>query len=368
MTRITNTGATGPQQIPSQDAAPQQVSKTQTQKTQEPSSTEQQQGKQAAQGRKSDIDLQGTIKQSQLAMFHGPGSGGNRDQTVQKTAAVEKMPKAEDISEDYPIVPSSKNQLHESVKTVVEGSWPNYTVQYPTKGYREANSAGLEQRLKDLNNGQPLTDFEKGWVAKWDKESIGTDFTPILIVGEKGVQAYKVTQGGGSSREINYYDREGNKLAGPLYPSEAGLPSEGLGAIDLLLGGLLVKKLGGIAISRVRGWAAAQAEEAAAAAAARTEGDAIANGTGKAVQQGSGTSIYIKPPKGGFPEPPPGEFTAAEEKEIYRLQDEGLTRPQAEWVVRESKLNPELGDAGINARGTTRLPDYKTPGAGKHRP
>jgi hypothetical protein len=77
MTRINNTGVSGPQQIPSQDSGTQQVSKTQTQKTQqEPSSAEQQQGKQAAQDRKSDLDLQGSIKQSQLAQFHGPGGGG----------------------------------------------------------------------------------------------------------------------------------------------------------------------------------------------------------------------------------------------------------------------------------------------------
>lgn len=364
MTRINTTGTTGPQQIPSQDSNSQQVSKSGTQTTQkEPTTAELQQGKQAAQGRKSDIDLQGTIKQSQLAMFHGPGGG----QTAQKTSfngIVEKMPTAADVTEDYPIVPSSKNQLHESVKPVLEGSWPNYTVQYPTKGYREANSEGLQQRLTDLNGGQPLTDFEKQWVAKWDKQDIDTDFTPILIVGEKGVQAYKITQGGTDNKVVNYYDRDGNKFAGPLYPSGPGLPNEGLGPIEYLIGGLAAKKVLGSVISRARSWAAAEGTEAAAAA---TEGDAVATGVGKTVKQGSGTSIYIKP-KVPFPEPPPGEFTAAEEKEIYKLQDTGMTRGQAEWVVRESKVSPEVGDAGINARGTTRLPDYKTPGAGKHRP
>jgi len=73
MTRI-NTGVSGPQQIPSQDSGTQQVSKNQSPKTkQEPNAAEQQQSKQAAQGRKSDIDLQGSIKQSELAQFHGPG-------------------------------------------------------------------------------------------------------------------------------------------------------------------------------------------------------------------------------------------------------------------------------------------------------
>src|SRR5262245_60313920 len=77
MTRINTTGNTGPQQIPSQDSGVQRVSKPETQKAQqEPNAAEQQQGKQAAQGRKSDIDLQGSIKQAQLAQFHGPGGGG----------------------------------------------------------------------------------------------------------------------------------------------------------------------------------------------------------------------------------------------------------------------------------------------------
>jgi len=368
MTRINSTGITGAQPIPSQDSAAQKVSKTQTQKTQEPNASEQQQGKQTAQSRKSEMDLQGTVKQSQLAMFHGPGGNQtepkdpNQTEGIKQTAAensVAKMPKAEDVTEDYPINPSSKNQLHESVKPVLEGSWPNYTVKYPTKGYREANSEGLQQRLKDLNGGQPLTDFEKQWVAKWDKEDGGTDFTPIMIVGEKGVQAYKITQGGGSSREINYYDREGNKLAGPLYPSEAGLPNEGLGPIDLLLGGWAAKKLAGAAISRVRSWAAAEGEEAAAAATAKT------------LKPGGGTSIYIKPTE-PFPEPPPSEFTAAEEKTINQYQDMGMTRPQAEKAVRNSRL--ETGEQAnvvqpdVNGRGTTRVPDWKNPGAGKHRP
>src|SRR6185295_6090686 len=74
MTRINSTGVSGLQQIPSQDSGTQQISKAGTQRTQqEPNAAEQQQGKQAAQGRKSDIDLQGSIKQSELAQFHGPG-------------------------------------------------------------------------------------------------------------------------------------------------------------------------------------------------------------------------------------------------------------------------------------------------------
>lgn len=77
MTRINSTGITGPQPIPSQDSASQNVSTIQNQKTkQEPSTSEQQQSKQAAQGRKNEMDLQSNLKQAQLAQFHGPGGGG----------------------------------------------------------------------------------------------------------------------------------------------------------------------------------------------------------------------------------------------------------------------------------------------------
>jgi hypothetical protein len=84
MTRINSTGNSGPQPIPSQDSAAQNVSPTQNQKTkQEPSASGQQQSKQAAQGRKNEMDLQGTIKQSELAEFHGPGRI-HRDHTASK--------------------------------------------------------------------------------------------------------------------------------------------------------------------------------------------------------------------------------------------------------------------------------------------
>ena len=74
MTRINRTGNTGPQSIQSQDAGgSQQISKPESQRNQEPGAAEQQQSKQAAQGRKNEMDLQGTVKQSQLAQFHGPG-------------------------------------------------------------------------------------------------------------------------------------------------------------------------------------------------------------------------------------------------------------------------------------------------------
>jgi len=90
MTRINNTGVSGPQQIPSQDSGTQQVSKNQPPKTQqEPNAAEQQQGKQAAQGRKSDIDLQGNLKQSELAQFHGPG-GSHRNDSL-KEGLLERM-------------------------------------------------------------------------------------------------------------------------------------------------------------------------------------------------------------------------------------------------------------------------------------
>lgn len=75
MTRINRTGITGPQPIASHDSVPQNVSTTQKTE-QEPGTAEQQQGKQAAQGRKNEMDLQSNLKQAQLAQFHGPGGGG----------------------------------------------------------------------------------------------------------------------------------------------------------------------------------------------------------------------------------------------------------------------------------------------------
>lgn len=77
MTRINSSGATGPQQIPTQDSGTQRIGKSEPQKTQqEPGAAEQQQGKQAAQGRKSEMDLQGTLKQSELAQYGHLGGGG----------------------------------------------------------------------------------------------------------------------------------------------------------------------------------------------------------------------------------------------------------------------------------------------------
>lgn len=109
MTRINGTGTTGPQPIPSQDSNSQQVSKPGTQTTQqEPSAAEQQQGKQAAQGRKSDIDLQGTIKQSELAQFHGPG--GSHGAGVREPKNVSKM----DDNQAY--------QVESAVKSTIAGA------------------------------------------------------------------------------------------------------------------------------------------------------------------------------------------------------------------------------------------------------
>ena len=77
MTRINRTGNTGPQSLPSQDAGgSQQISKPESQRNQEPGAAEQQQNKQAAEGRKNEMNLQGNLKQSELAQFHGPGGGG----------------------------------------------------------------------------------------------------------------------------------------------------------------------------------------------------------------------------------------------------------------------------------------------------
>jgi hypothetical protein len=76
MTRINNNSNVSPQAIPSQDSASGQVSKSEAKTTQQPGAAEQQQNKQAATGRKSEMDLHGTIKQSELAQFRHLGGGG----------------------------------------------------------------------------------------------------------------------------------------------------------------------------------------------------------------------------------------------------------------------------------------------------
>lgn len=291
-------------------------------------------------------------------------------------AAVEKAPKQEDFVTDYPLMPSTENKLVTHEKETLKGSFPNFSIEHHTTGYRQANSSGLQQRLSELNGGAPLTDFEKEMVAGWDKEDAATTLTPIMPAGEKNVQAYQITKGGSGDRVTNYYDREGNKLAGP-YHSEAALVNEGLGPLDYIAGGLAAKSIIGGLISRGRRLFATEAAEAVASSTGRSEGEAAASGAGResagasSWRQGSGTSIYAKP-KGPAPKPPASEFTEAEEKTIRVLQDSGMTRKEAEQVIRETagaENKVELVRPGSpNAGGTTRHPDWKNPGPGNKRP
>jgi hypothetical protein len=113
MTRINSSGATGPQQIPSQDSHTQRVGKSETQKTQqEPGAAEQQQGKQTAQGRKNEIDLQGNLKQSELAQFHGPG-GTHRHQAAEKNNKHAEVKKSPDTTHQAPAGMLSEQQIME---------------------------------------------------------------------------------------------------------------------------------------------------------------------------------------------------------------------------------------------------------------
>jgi len=286
---------------------------------------------------------------------------------------MEKPPKPEDFVTDFPILPAKENELHTHDEATLKGSWPNLSVEHHTKGYRGANSSGLQKHLSQLNAGQPLTDFEQEWVAKWDKEDGATTMTPIMQIGEKGVQAYKITQGGSGDRVTNYYDREGNKLAGP-YHSEAALINEGLGPLDYVAGAMAAKSILGGLIARGRRMLATETAEAVASSTGRSEGEAIASGTGKesagasSWRQGSGTSIYTKG-KGPAPKPPASEFTEAEEKAIKELQDNGLLRKDAEETIRLNRERVQVvRPDGPNADGTARIPDWQKPGAGKHTP
>jgi hypothetical protein len=103
---------------------------------------------------------------------------------------------------------------------------------------RTSTQSGLENRLKELNQGKELTPFEKGLVSEWDPKMKGsngrdaiTDLSPIKDLnssGEKGsteVQAYKISRGSGN-REVSYYDRNGNRLLTHKSGGEA-IPTDG---------------------------------------------------------------------------------------------------------------------------------------------
>ncbi len=268
----------------------------------------------------------------------------------------------------YPITPSVQNSHEEKIVSEDVGRGDVYQVVNHTEGHEKLNGSGLEDHLTKLNGGGPLTPFEKGLAAGWGKEPSDTTLTPIIKIGDRNVQAYELTKGGSGDRVTTYYDRQGNVLAGPFH-SEQGLVNEGLGPIDYILMAGAAKNLIGGLLRAGQKMLGREGAEILAKGAARGEGEAAASGAGKSAwREGSGTSIYNpKPPSGP---PLAGEFNEAEIKDIKALQDEGMTRGQAEDVIRRrgNETVEVVNPNGPNGGGTTRLPSWKTPGAGKKTP
>lgn len=232
------------------------------------------------------------------------------------------------------------------------------SVEYSLDRQMKLNSQGMEQHLKEINNGGPLTPWEKQQATAWDKEDSDTTLTPIGKVGANGVQAYAMSKGGSGDRVTTYYDRNGNVLGGPFH-SEQALVNEGLGALDYVMGALGARKLIGGLIKGGRAMIKAGTREAGEAGAEAAESRA----TGSQWRQGSGTSVYNpKPPSGGG-------FNAEELRSIKVYQDAGMTRAQAEDVIRRrGSETVEVVGTGPNAGGTNRIPDWKKVGAGNKTP
>ncbi len=268
----------------------------------------------------------------------------------------------------YPITPGTQNSHEEKVVSEDVGRGDVSQFVNHTEGHEKLNPSGLEDHLTKLNGGGPLTPFEKGLAAGWGKEPSDTTLTPIVKIGDRNVQAYELTKGSSGDRVTTYYDRQGNVLAGPFH-SEQGLVNEGLGPIDyILMAGAAKNLIGGL----FRAGQKMLGEEAAgvlAKGAAKTEGEAAASGAGKSAwREGSGTSIHNpKPPSAP---PPAGEFTEPQIKDIKALQDEGMTRGQAEDVIRKrgNETVEVVNPNGPNSGGTTRVPSWKSPSAGNKTP
>jgi hypothetical protein len=258
--------------------------------------------------------------------------------------------KPQDYVTDYPIVPGNENKL-EIKDDVSVHTFPTISVEHHIDGYREANAAGLQERLGELNGGRPLTDFEKGLVANWGKDSSVT-IVPIMKVGEEGVQGYAITAGGSGDRVTTTYDRQGNQIGQPRH-YEAGLVSEGLGPIDYFLGARAAKGIVGGLIGRVRAGLAGEAAEVAGKKLAQEEGEAVASGAGaKAAKQA---------------------YDEGDELIIKSYMQKGMSRAEAEKALAEVKdefrgQRIEHVKSGPNGTGTTRQPDWKIPGPGKKRP
>jgi hypothetical protein len=301
------------------------------------------------------------------------------------SAPVQSKPdKPEDYVTLYPIHPGNTNSSETHVVTDDKSVGDVYRVEHHPEGSEVHDSAGLASRLSELNGGRPLTDFEKNLAAGWGKQDSTTTLTPIVKIGDVGVQAYVVDTGGSGDRIKIYYDRDGHILAGPFH-DEAGLVNEGLGPIDYVIGGLALKNLAGGLIRGARGmFAGESAAGALGKATVEGEGEAAASGAGKSSwREGSGTSIYNPKPGTKIPagetetaaetkasspktsNPPTRVYTKDERDLIKWYEQQGMTRQDAEDLLNEpgGPTGP-----GPNGGGTTRIPEWKKPGAGKKHP
>lgn len=275
-----------------------------------------------------------------------------------------------------------------SPATVASGGPIVQAVDHP-KQYRQATQAGVEERLIELNNGGPLTDFEKKLVSEWVPKSgeEGKTLTPIKGINSQGnkmdkeVQAYKITAGGSGQLQTTYYDRNG-KVLRDAGTNEPPLVNEGLGPIEYLgyakLGKDLLTNVGkrvgeklfareAASVTKAEtGTVVRTAEQELAktetSTAARSAEQQIASESEKAGvktyntswRQGSGTSVHVKP-NGPAPKPPASEFTKAEEKAINELQDGGMLRREAEEVIRNTRgAENTVEVVHTTAEGTTR--------------
>jgi len=99
-------------------------------------------------------------------------------------------------------------------------------------------------------------------------------------------------------------------------------------------------------------------------------GSAPKPGTPSAWRKGSGTSVHSPQPVRNAPAKAP--FSEGEEVVIKSYMDAGKTRVEAEALVKDTR-GPEnkvqwVRPNSPNPDGTTRGPDWKSPGAGKKRP
>lgn len=265
---------------------------------------------------------------------------------------------------------------------------------------RTSTQSGLEDRLKELNPGKDLTTFEKGLVSEWNSKRDAKDpivkLTPIMEIdtsGRKGpteVQAYKLQRG----INVTYYDRNGNDLAtrsahgsGQAIPTDSPIDylTDAKIAKDLIMHAgekvvekFVTKETTSLGTRVETGAILNSVEKQAETGAVRTAGKQSAQAEVRTVQkqvasetekagvtnhyttwrQGSGTTVHA-------------EFTELEEKTIKEFEKDGMSRQEAEDVIRNTRgventvevLKPD----GPNGGGSTRS-SWATHGAGKKTP